>query len=172
VGSGYTLQGGISEIFIEPRYFVFGPATDAENNDASKGNSGADEASNNKSSSSTTATPVDVSSIQGNVPPKTQDDLSGRPCDEVISDQYDVVLNDAVMQNSADTKKALNALSEKVTSAGAEVVDAFEDIGILVIKSSKPQLLVNVLDELKTDPNVEAISPSQCVKINPDNNTV
>jgi hypothetical protein len=155
IGTGYTLQGGDSDKFVEPRYFIFGPSNDEKNDKTKDNNINSQKAEEN----------VNVSSIQGNTPIYTKISSSDKSCGR-ISGQYEVVLKDELMQDPANAKRILDMLSQKAKSSGVEVTNIFESIGIFVIKSSNHQQLDNVVNELKTDPNVKSINTSQCVGIN------
>ena len=163
VASGYTLQGGDSGKFIDLRYFIFGP-TNNENNDIIKD-------TNNKevlitdNTSSIENRSFGLSSANNNTLLRSQNDFSNNSCSG-ITGQYEVVLTDEIMKNSLNAKKVLDDISKKVVSSGVEVTNVFENIGIIVIKSANPTLLGNVLNELKNNPNVASISPTQCVVIN------
>jgi len=166
--SGYTLQGGDSKKFVELRYFVFGPAIAENNNDitAYDENNKDDTLKNNTSSIGNHA--PSISPTYNNTSFESQNDLSDNSCTG-ITGQYEVVLKDEIIKNPINAKKILDNLSKKVSISGVEVTNIFENIGILVIKSPNSKLLGNVLDELKNDPNVASISPTQCVGINSNN---
>jgi hypothetical protein len=142
-GSGFTLQNGNSEKFIELRLSA---------------------AHNDRANNKNTNTTFNYKSSIMNATSQSQNSISNKSCSR-LPGQYDVTLSDSIMQNPNAIKSVLDDLTQKVVRSGVKVTNVLESIGIFGIKSMNQQLLNKVIDDLRHDPRIASVQPTVCVGI-------